>query len=254
MSYLVIATHHGCFLTLQQLKQLKIRDVTVVIPQSQIDKYSKFDGDIFTNYQQLVKEFCPSHWQVFVSENWNPNSKFRSAHGLLTELGKTGIVTVLEAGGLLAEGRKPTEMKTFGVVEARVHPKMKKLYTMLGEPEESKAVHGGAFYVNMDDTSGLYTLIDTWKIFRPDLLYAYSFGALWCLRHQRFIYKAHTMNFWMEAIREKQEKGEWIAYPYDQYAIIAEKVKDYLPSVSYRNIIENGKKTAWLDDFIALDL
>lgn len=255
MNVLVIATHHGAFLTLQQLKQWKIDNVTVVIPQSQIDKYKTFDGEVFTNYMQNMKKFCGRKIPLYVSDDWKPNNKLRAAYNFIHTIGGTGKWVVLEAGSLLgAKHHTYPSTSTFGVVHARVHPKMKKLYRMLGQEESSDVICASSFFINMDDASMRVSYIDPTLVHRPDILFAQSFGTMWCIRYRQMVYKCFTVNFWMEAIRSKQEQGELVAYPYDFYMTYAKKVKKYLPETTYNNILANGTQTEWLAELVALDL
>lgn len=257
MKILVIATHHGAFLTLAQIKHLELKNVSVVIPQSQIDKYKGFEGTIFQKYEPNLKRFCKG-MDVHVSSTWDAGNKFLSAFKFLDNIGATGKWLVLEAGSLLGDfyERIPAFNTTFAGVYTRVHENYQKLYTMLGEAKEIRVTYTSSFYVNMDEAEPSFriTYIDTNVFQRPDVLFAKSFGPLSCIRYQQAPYYASTMNFWMEAIRAKQEEGEWVAYPYDVYAEQAKEVKRYLPESSYKNIIENGKMTDWLSDLVDLDL
>jgi len=256
MNILVIATHHGAFVTLQQLKQWNYENVLVVIPQSQIDKYSKLKGEIFTEYERNIERFCRGKFKVYVAE-WDQSKKLQSAKATLEALGATASWLVLESGTLLGGAHSrglPPCNTTYGLTYRRVHPKMKRLYTMLGEDEESKVVCLNSFIVNLDDSSGRVSILDSNLFHRPDVLYAKSFGMLWCLRYQQMVQDALTLNFWMEAIRSEQEDGEWVAYPYDWYKGYASKVKKYLPASSYTNIVENGEMTAELESLVAMDL
>lgn len=254
MNVLVIATHHGAFLTIQHLKQRKVKNVTVVIPQSQIDKYKTFPGKVFAQYEQNMKKFCGKKIGLYVSEDWNPRKKMESAFDFISAIGGGGTWLVLEAGSILGDKLSVPETTTFGVVRSRVHPKFAKLYKMLGKGEEDKSVFSGCFFVNMEDRSRRVTMLDSDTFHRPDVLYAQSFGMLWCIRYQQMVTDTVAMCFWMEAIRSKQESGEWVAYPYDRYKDLAEKVQKYLPSPTFDNIVANGAKTQWLADLVALDL
>jgi hypothetical protein len=256
MNILVIATHHGAFLTIGQLKQWNIKNVTVLIPQSQIDKYKSFEGKIFTDYEANLKKFCGKNIKLYVSENFNLKNKFLATHDFLSTIESKEKWLVLESGSLLC--RKDfdvPECSTFGVVKTRPHEHYKKLYKMLGEPEVSESIYANCFFVNMEDTSGRISFIDSNTFHRPDVLFAKSFGTLWCLRNHKKLNKAIAMNFWMEAIRSKQEIGEWVAYPYDWYLSATEKCGfSKLPDSTVRNIVSNGEKSDWLVDLVALDL
>jgi len=260
MNVLVIATHPGAFLTIAQLKLfLKPNNLNVVvaIPQSQIDKYATFEEDLFKNYVKHVKKACGKRIKPYIAE-WDMSTKLESSYKFLKELGATGEWLVLEAGALLGHSFHKAEFQktaTFGVVYNRVHPKLSRLYTMLGQPEESRTIWLGAFYVNMDVPGQRVQIIDSDTFHRPDLLYKMSFGPTWCIRYHQIRKDCVAMNFWMEAIRGKQEKGELIAYPYDSYLAWAEKIgSDRLPKQSYDNIVKNGLFSEWMEDLVQLDL
>lgn len=260
MNVLVIATHPGVFLTIAQLKLfLKPNNLNVVvaIPQSQIDKYATFEEDVFKNYTKHVKKACGKRIKVYTSE-WDLSKKLESSHDFLSGIEATGEWLVLEAGAFLGPSFHKAEFQkdaTFGVVYNRVHPKFTKLYTMLGQPEDSRTIWLGAFYVNMDVPNKRVKIVDSDNFHRPDILYKMSFGPLWCIRYHREAKDCIAMNFWMDAIRGKQETGELIAYPYAKYLAWLEKIDSKLiPKQTYDNMVKNGLYSEWLEDLVQLDL
>ncbi len=256
MNVLVIATHHGAFLTLQQLKQWKYKNVVVVIPQSQIDKYSRYDGAVFKNFEKNIRKFCGKKWQVYVDVDWDAKQKIKEAYAFLKFAGKTGKWLVLESGALLggrhAHGFPPFNT-TYGVTYQRVYPRLTKLYTMLGEPEESKKLCTSSFFVNLDNPAQTVTYLPGEVFHRADTLYEQSFGMLSCIRYQQMVAEAWTVNFWMEAIKPT-EASERVAYPFDWYAAYAEPVKKYLPKQTYDAIMKNAELTWWMEELVSLDL
>lgn len=262
---LVIATHHGVFCTLAALRVVaRGHDIVVVIPQSQIDKYKTFEGEIFQNYERNVKRFCEGskksysqfNCELYVCADWDVGKKPQSAHRFLKTLGKTGKWLVLEAGSFFNDTKKPyPDCTTFGVVRARVFPEKQKLYEMIGEPAISETVSLSNFFVNLDDNSMRFTFLPSGTFHRPDALLAQSCGTLACLRYRRRAKDAYAENFWMEVIRKKQEKGEWVAYPYDTYLWTLEKgIISYLPEKTVGAIIDNGLLTEELYELRELDL
>ena len=257
MNILVIATHHGCLLTLGQLRRRIMNAVLVVVPRSQIEKYSKMEGKCFTEYLENVRKVAGPETLVYVSEDWNPANKLKAAYDFLHTLGMEGQWLVVESGTLLGDNideKEPQIKETFGVVKNRVHPKFKRLYKMLGLPEEDKVVYSHSFFVNMSNQEGKLQYLDSDLFMRPDPLYAESLGPLWCIRYHQMTKECIAMNFWMEVIRAKQTDGEWISYPYDQYLTFTRHLWDYLPKKTFDNISTNGSNTDWLFDLVQLDL
>jgi hypothetical protein len=252
MKYVVIAHHHGAFLTIKQLRELK-QEFVVLVPQTQVEKYSTMGEDIFKNYLPNLKKAAGKGTPVFTADM---RGNFLNLIATwMAELQCTGQWTVMQAGSLLLSTDNDVSIKTqFGLVSDRVHPKFKKLYTMLGEPEKSDKMYMHTIFVNMDKRDGKVTEVPSDAVMRPDILYKMSFGPLWCLRHRQMVKHSAVANFWMESIRAEQEIGEWIAYPYHLYGEYAKKVKAMIPPVSFENIMANAESAAWMQELVELDL
>ena len=64
----IIATHHGAFLTIKSaLKNSSHDKLVVIVPKSQVDKYNKMyeenihknsEFEIFKNYDKTITQFC----------------------------------------------------------------------------------------------------------------------------------------------------------------------------------------------------
>jgi len=251
MKYIVIAHHHGALLTIKQLCEWNL-DFIVLVPQSQLDKYGAMQDEIFINFFANVKKTAGKNPVHVFDQTANP---VVAVHAEMEKLKLSGQWMVLQAGSLLLAYGADLDMKSrFGLVKQRVHPKFKRLYTLLGEPEESKHFYPSVFFIDMSKKDLRVSEVDSNLIMRPDVLYSRSFGALWCVRHRQMVNESWAANFWMEVIREDQSAGEWVGYPYHLYAEYAKKVKKMLPPVSFENILENAKSAEWVQDLVALDL
>lgn len=251
MKYIVIAHHHGAFLTIKQLRETS-EEFVVFVPESQLKKYSAMDDELFRNFGKEVKKAAGKAPVYHVDLSGNYLGQLAT---FMREINCEGNWTVLQAGTLVLAKDNEIDIKTqFGLVKERVHPKFRKLYTLLGLPEVSDKYYTNVIFVNMNIRDGRVTEVGSNAVLRPDTLYAKSFGTLWCLRYRQMVKEAVVVNVWMEAIREKQEVGEPIAYPYHLYAEYAKKVKKLLPPGSFANILTNADESAWFQDLVSLDL
>lgn len=248
MKYIVNAHHHGAFLTIRQLTEWDL-DFVVMVPQSQVDKYSTMEGAEFKNFLSNIKKASKKKPVVIYTDaNW-----VLGANRILEERGETGMWMALQAGSLLlGYGAKFKTATRFGMVPKRVHPKFKRLYVMLGEKEVDDTVYTNVFFINMDVNKPGVSKVDSNLIMRPDVLYGRSFGTTWCVRYREMTRESLAMSFWMELIRRDDVRGEIVAYPFNIYGEYAKPVKKYLPQETYDLIQERSIETAWTQDFVEL--
>lgn len=250
MNALIIAQHHGVFLTLESLRG-KVDQIVVIIPEAQLKKYAGFPEPEFKAYGENLKAYCKKNkiecWTTMVLE---------SPRAILESIGKTGKWAVLAAGSLYQEF---DEQKLVGYANAacvgRVYERDNRLamYHMVGLPEEDTKRHLPNHFLNLDMQVRERTM-SNYAVARPDPLIGQAISAAECVRLRSASKKSAVLAFWMTAISRTATEQEYVAYPLDEYAQYAKKVKKLLPAATYDAIMENASESARWRAFAELDL
>jgi hypothetical protein len=279
----IIATHHGSFLTIKSaLKNSSHDKLVVLVPRSQVDKYNKMyeeniykssEFEIFKDYDKLVTNFCGT--EVFVVDDWDQNNTVSSTIDVLTGLGSKGKHFIVGAGLLIltdpftSQLLEKLEDKKIIIGKTRVYGEDRRLnmYHMIGMPKEEQGFDANVFAVNVDlfediPTTDLKLIQDS--IFfkkmeklprgfnmKHDPLIGTAISARETVMHNVKSAQACVINFWMPVIKKYEDlyPEETFGYPFDIYLDYAEQVEDYLPTSTYNRIKQNGEATKyWIKD------
>jgi len=265
MNFLVMAQHHGAFITLESIP--KDSNVVVFVPQSQIDKYSGFPEPVFKNYFANLKKYCDKKgYELYIVEHSRDNM-FTFCSESLFQIGKKGVWAVLPAGAIY-QSTPNMAGKRAAFVRGRVFDKDRRLamYSMIGLPENDPYINNAAFFLNLDEipvgsfkdslmlSGGDVVELGSMGIGRPDPLVGKALSALECLRMRTKSIKSHVLYYWMQVIARKHAEQEFLAYPFEQYAVYAKKVKKQLPESTYEVIVQNSEQSAFYKELAQLDL
>jgi hypothetical protein len=279
----IIATHHGSFLTIKSaLKNSSHDKLVVLIPRSQVDKYNKMyeenihknaEFEIFKNYDKLVTSFCGT--EVFVVDDWDQTNSITSTIDVLAGLESKGKHFVVGAGLLVLKDPFTDEMMSLlddaklSITRPRVYADNKRLnmYHMIGLPRNDPTFDANVFAVNMDKFEELprndgallqelsntkqQTVLPRHYNMKHDTLIGTAISARETVMHGTRSAKANVINFWMPAIKKYEDlyPEETFGYPFDIYLDYAEQVEDYLPASTYNRIKQNGEATKyWIKD------
>lgn len=279
----IIAAHHGSFLTIKSaLKNSSHDKLIVLVPRSQVDKYNKMyeenihkssEFEIFKDYDKLVTNFCGT--EVFVVDDWDSNNTVSSTIDVLRGLESKGNHFVVGAGLLILTDPFTPQLleklndKRIIIGKTRVYGEDKRLnmYHMIGMPREDQGFDANVFAVNVDlfeeipttDSKLIQDSIFVKKIeklprgfnMKHDPLIGTAISARETVMHNVRSVQACIINFWMPAIKKYEDlySEETFGYPFDVYLDYAEQVEDYLPASTYNRIKQNGEATKyWIKD------
>ena len=279
----IIATHHGSFLTIKSaLKNSSHDKLIVLVPRSQVDKYNKMyeenihknaEFGIFKDYDKLVTNFCGT--EVFVVDDWDSNHTVSSTIDVLRGLDSKGKHFVIGSGLLILTDPFTPQLlekldeKRIIIGKTRVYGEDRRLnmYHMIGLPREDQGFDANVFAVNVnlfDDipTTDLKLIQDSIFVkkmekhprgfnMKHDPLIGTAISARETVIHNVKSAQACVINFWMPAIKKYEDlyPEETFGYPFDIYLDYAEQVEDYLPASTYNRIKQNGEATKyWIKD------
>ena len=279
----IIATHHGAFLTIKSaLKNSSHDKLVVIVPKSQVDKYNKMyeenihknsEFEIFKKYDKTITQFCGT--EVFVVDDWDSNHTVCSTVETLMGINSKGKHFVVGAGLLVLTDPFTPELltkldeKRIIIGKTRVYGEDRRLnmYHMIGMPREEPGFDANVFALNVDlfdeivntDLKLIQDSIFNKKMeklprgfnMKHDALIGTAISARETIMHNVNSAKASVINFWMPAIKKYEDlyPEETFGYPFDIYLDYAEQVEDYLPSSTYNRIKQNGEATKyWIKD------
>lgn len=279
----VVATHHGAFLTINSaLKNSSHDKLIVIVPKSQVDKYNKMyldnkdkskEFDIFKDYDKLVTKFCKT--EVFIVDDWDQNNTVSSCVETLMALGSKGKHFVVGAGVLILTDPFTPELltklddKRVIIGKSRVYGEDRRLnmYHMIGLQREDPTYDANVFAVNVDlfsevvrsDTRLIQDSIFHKKMeklprgfnMKHDPLIGTAISARETVMHNVRAAQAAVVNFWMPSIKKYEDlySEETFGYPFDLYLEYAQRVKSYLPVSTFNRIKQNGEATKyWIKD------
>lgn len=272
VNILVIANHHGAFLTLQSIIDHidDVDEVMVIIPTSQIEKYGKESDPIFTGFKDNIIKFAKKihNAKIFIGD-YDPQNPVTFCNAYLEE--SCGTWLMLNAGSLFngITGWQPRidsmETLLYGITKDRIYQKIPNMdmYHMVGfgPPAPWDDHYKGSMLINANKLSphpvpeimalqnsasnGTLKLMPNFMFAHPDSLVTLALGARDIVAFNARSTHALTMNFWAPAITppERLEDECFHGFPLDKYGETAKKVKKFLPVKSYNNIIANAKQT-----------
>ncbi len=279
----IVATHHGAFLTIKSAMKNSSHDkMIVIVPRSQVEKYNKMysenisrsqEFEIFKDYDRLVTKFCKT--EVFVVDDWDMNNTVSTTVETLMTLQSTGKHFVVNAGMLILSDPFTDELmnkldeKRVIIGKTRVYGEDRRLnmYHMIGLPREELGYDANVFAVNVDlfdeiartDMKLIQDSIFQKKFeklprgfnMKHDPLIGTAISARETILHNIRSIQASVVNFWMPAIRKYDDlyPEETFGYPFDIYLDYANQVKKYLPTSTFERIRLNGEATKyWIKD------
>jgi hypothetical protein len=272
MNALILAQHHGAFLTMQSALG-KFERVIVFVPQSQLDKYATFPDKEFKEYGKMLKAFCKKNKFELYTVQAPPAANQAAAYiAALRELKASGNWAILSAGSIYQSfNEDKLKDNWFSASVGRVFDGDQRLamYGMIGLEPINNSIHVSNFFVNLDlvpAESSDQVLLGTAKqlgkfhkqsrmgLGRPDPLVGQALSALELLRLRTKTAKSAVLNYWMPAITKNHVEQEYVAYPFDEYAKLAQKMKKYLPAATAAAIKVNGEQSAAYRQLAELEL
>lgn len=279
----IIAMHHGAFLTIKSaLKNSSHDKLIVLVPRSQVDKYNKMyveninksqEFEIFKDYDKLVTKFCKT--EVFVVDDWDMNNTVSTTVETLMTLQSKGKHFIVNAGMLILSDPFTDDLlnkldeKRVIIGKSRVYGDDRRLnmYHMIGLPREEPGYDANVFAVNVDlfdeiartDTKLIQDSIFHKKLeklprgfnMKHDPLIGTAISARETIMHNVRSVQASVVNFWMPSIKKYEDlyPEETFGYPFDVYLDYATQVKKYLPISTFERIRLNGEATKyWIKD------
>ena len=273
----ILAYHHGAFLTIESAKQNSNHDkMIVLIPRSQIEKYSRMYEEnksnpeyvCFQDYKDKLAKFADV--ETYVLEEFDMENPISTVSEALMAMDRKGVHFIVGAGVLILKDPFTEEIteqlqeKKVGVSSVRVYhdnPRLN-MYSMLDMGNHNGGIDGNVFVLNMDLFQQVYqndNILSSEKRFwldrkynmRNDYLIGTAISARESVQHGIKATKSNIINFWSVAMKKYDTlyPEETFSYPLDYYSEYAEKVKQYLPESTYNKILENGEKTKyWIED------
>lgn len=279
----IIATHHGSFLTIKSALENSSHDkMIVIVPKSQVDKYNKMyvdnagknpEFESFKDYDKVVTKFVGK--EVFIVDDWDQNNTVSCTVDVLKGLNSKGKHIVVNAGVLILKDPFTEELMgsldnhKLAISKPRVYGDNNRLnmYHMIGLPKVDNSFDANIFALNVDlfdsipkddGTSIQDMTFRKQKVNLPrrynmkhDALIGTAISARETVMHNINSHKSIIINFWMPSIRKYDDltPEETFGYPFDVYLDYAKKVKKYLPISTFERIKLNGEATKyWIKD------
>lgn len=261
MNIVIIAWHHGAFLTLRSCLQEIGRghNIVTLIPRPQLEKYTtKFTEPEFVNYKQNIAtaaQFVDS--DVFLCD-WDEKNPVCSAMNAAFLASLRGETLFLMAGTVLMKTPPKGSVNGPALKFARERSyrgnKRLDMYAMIGLDKDSALFDRSAWladiqpdYYTSKDSELILEEADKNFLSRPDVLIGTALSGNDTIMHGvRAVNDVCVLSYWKNAIRhnENQFSDELFAYPYDKYLALAEQVGTYLPPSSLEKITKNGHDTS----------
>lgn len=281
MKTIVIAQHHGVFLTINSLKELGIDDVTILIPGSQVNKYNKMYDDnptnlefcVFQNYDKLISQYLRKNnlnYKVFVVDDFDIANTLVSTMRVIADLGHNEIVCCMLSGSLAIKDYRPyvrdaLMFKTFGMCYSRVYQTHNQLsmYHMIGLRQNDPSLDLNFFVVDMtkitqkelelndaqilSDASKKKLMMALPREFngKDDPLIGTAISARQTVTHNLKIQSGFIVNLWNKSIKSNDglKSEEMYGYPLNLYSKYSSNLNGFLPSSTLKKIKVNGDET-----------
>lgn len=282
MKTFLVAQHHGAFLTLNSMAANGIKDVTVIIPGSQVDKYNKMYSEnptnpefsAFKDYDKKISAFLKENnlnFKAYVVDDFDIKNTLVSTLRVIKDLECHEIIACIMSGALINKdyrqcAKEDLGFKTFGFCYSRVYHNHHQLsmYHMIGLPQ-----HDGSLDLN-------FGLVDVTKVNDGDLqksdsqllseatkrkelsilnrqyngkddpLIGTAISARQTIAHNLKIQSGNIINLWNKCIKPNSalKSEEIYGYPFNIYSDYCTNLSNYLPKSTLNKIVTNGKETA----------
>jgi hypothetical protein len=274
----IIATHHGSYLTIDSAKRNSSHDKMIVfVPESQVQKYNDMyeknannpEFVVFKDYNKQLSEYA--NQDVLVVKDWDMNNCVASVQESLVAVGASGKVFVVGAGCLILQDPfqdsllESLEKNRIVIGKTRVYADNKRLnmYHMIGLPRDDSRYDSSVFALNLDLINRIYNNdgelitdaninnqlgnLDRLYNMKSDPLIGSAISARETLMHNIRSSKSFVVNFWMSSIAKYDNitADETFGYPLDYYLDYAEAVKPYIPESTFERIRQNGEATKY---------
>lgn len=241
MKVFVIAQHHGVMLTLNSLLDSGIKDFSVIIPTSQVEKYNKMynentgnpDFEIFKNFDKRVKKFADlagvergASISVFSADNFDVRNTVASMLNILRDGGITSEKVSCQMAGTitLKDYRSKAEQivnNPFGFCFSRVYGRDRRLsmYHMLGLPKVDNSLDNNFFVIDMSKIENRHfvgndrallseaqknkqiTYLPREFNFKDDILIGDAISARETVCHNLRASRGYNLNFWNKSMQ-----------------------------------------------------
>jgi hypothetical protein len=266
---LLIASHHGFFLTLKTVAALKknINNLVVIIPEEKIEKYSQMEGDMFQNFQSLVSKetkAVKSTAKVFTAK-FNMFHRVSQTAEFLREISATGVWIQVCAGSVLQ--RLPTaavleDMSSHFLLMAKTRcyegTKQLDMYNMLGQPtlELHEKQNTDSFIINADNIpelllpdrfmireamkNGTFKSTNPHSISNEEELVDYAFAGKQLIDHAAKAAECVIADFWGIVMSANPPIDKLYAYPLELYLPFIDGCEGLMPDVTIKRIKRNA--------------
>lgn len=281
MKTFVIAQHHGVFLTLESLIASGVEDITVIIPNSQVEKYNKMysenphnsDFKNFKDYDKLIGSYIKSknaNIKAFVYDDFDIKNTVTSTLNFINAAGAREIVACILSGSVVIKDYRPYAkdalgFKEFGACLTRVyqgHPQLS-MYHMLDLPQVDKSIDINFFLVDMTKITSNHLQMKDAALLndmtkrkqltniprdyngKDDVLIGTAISARQTIAHHLKVQSGFIVNIWNKSIRQLDlhKSEEIFGYPFHIYGDYLSKVSSYLPKSTADRIIANSEET-----------
>jgi hypothetical protein len=266
---LLVASHHGFFLTLKSLDKFKksIDKIVVVIPDEKVEKYKTMPGEIFTNFVEMVKNETKSFKKsakVYTAK-FDVFRRVSQTASLLEEIKATGIWFQISAGAVLV--KLPTQ-KTFDELSnnflmmssSRCYEEVKHLnmYEMLGQPalQNHEKQYTGSFLINADMlpeivlpdnfmikdaiVRGKFKKANPHSFSNREELVEFAFTGKQLLDHAHSASTALVVDYWSMIMQPKLPVDFLYGYPFEFYLPYIEQCRGLIPDITIDRIAANA--------------
>lgn len=272
LNVLLIASHHGFFLTLKSIERFKkdINNLIVVIPDEKIEKYSQMEGEMFKNFRGLILEQTKAvkkSAKVYTAK-FDVFKRVSQTADFLREIQASGIWLEVCAGSVL--NRMPSSKTIDEMTENlllmssnRCYEGIKQLdmYMMAGQP--TGAMHEkqntDSFIINADK---LPTVIlpdhfmikesmqrGTFKSTNPhafsneEELVDLAFAGKQLIEHATKASDCVVCDYWSIAMSPTTSIDRIYAYPLELYLPFVDACKGLIPAVTLERIRQNATES-----------
>jgi len=284
MKTIVIAQHHGAFVTLNSLKDKGIKDVTIIIPGSQVEKYnkmysensSKTDYQAFKDYDKLILSYIKTNnlnYKAYVVDDFDIRNSLVSTLKVVMDLNYNEVVVCILSGAIVNKDYtdyiyNALNYKTYGLCYSRVYNNHNQLsmYHMLGLPRNDSSFDLNFFIVDVTKVQDLdlqktdskllsdavknktITILSREFNGKDDVLIGTAISARQTIAHNLKIQSGFIVNLWNKSIRpnDSLRSEEIYGYPFDLYNQYTDNLDNFLPGTTLNKIRINAKETGKL--------
>jgi hypothetical protein len=275
---LLVASHHGFFLTLRSLEPFKkqIDKIVVVIPDDKVEKYGNMEDPIFTNFVANVKNSAKNFKKsakVYTAK-FDVFRRVSQTADLLKLIQAKGIWLQVSSGAVVC--KLPSERAYKDISEAtlltssnRCYEEIKHLnmYEMLQQPklQAHENQYTGSFLINADELPeiilpDMFLIKDLmirkkFKKANPhsfsnrEELVEFAFSGKQLLDHAYMAEQAWVVDYWSMIMQPKLPIDFIYAYPFEHYGKHINACRGLIPEITVDRIVKNCQEAQFSLDF-----